>query len=1054
MRKLLPVLLLTALALADDQPVKPLGFSVKAPAGGIGVLGQTPGATAGLVVSSVDPGGFAERGGLRAGDVIDSVEGQPVSSVLQMIKGIPRFATEVRVSVLRGGQRQDLILPLAAPPRIPDDRQPPRVPDDPRPPDDRQPPPPNIGGKPPADNRPPRIQPKLPANVLPFLITEKGFAQGYTTWFLDELTKLPVAQASASADGAAIAWVDAQGKLVVWRDGATSEVPLPGPANLLGWMSDREVALSSGTRDRAQVDAIDVGSLQSRTLFTGDLARELLPAPSCVSGYLPAAGVFARVVVNKPTGSVSFYRQDGKRHGTLVPFEGPISACAFGPSFAYVVKGAGEVFPAVPGLPKQGSLGLTLPQNAGFCFSPDGRYYLATVRGAKGGELTLTDVSGGQTQTVFAECDRVVIGWQGAILLAGGDGLFRLSLVPRNAPNLAIEARDKEAAGDRDGAEAVWMELLASFPAAPEAKDASAWLAARQRERDDERAKGIVAEAARFGEVERFEDAIALLEGLRRELPTHPSSAEALKTIAGLQGRIEERERRKRDELIAMLMTQASQTAVSGKWPEAIRQFESVRQQFPGLPCDAEAARQIAALQEKIHQAKVDAAVGHAKETESAGKWADAIEEYKAIRAVFPGEPCDRDAAAKIVELEMKIRDAAEAEVARQQQSLLEEGEENERADRPDEAVKVYEDIRRRWPGSEPSKEAVRRIGAIEAKLRETKAAEFAARIAERMESAKKLADLGDLERARQEAQAVLASDPEHAEAKLLLAAIEKSIDQAEEKGRAAKADFERQVATAKALLEGGDLDGAEKAYRGALALDPSHLEAQVGLARIVAERKKKQVGSQLALAKRCLELGKFDEARAGYQQVLAIDPENTEATVGLLDVEEAAKKAVEKPKPPAEAPRFVDFAGPVAAQLGCGASTVREKLGRPDLIRARGESNQQAGSARVDEWTYAAAGIVVAVSRESLRVVEVQVLGKRELVAEGVQARFAAFVGKSEKEIGLGDAASAVTAAYGQAKKRQGLGGEFLALVRDDVEMAFRIEGDRVVAIVVRAAK
>lgn len=1043
MRKLLPVLLLTALALADDQRVDPLGFCVRAGTDGVTVLGQTPGLPEDLVVASVDPGGFAERGGLRAGDRIDSVEGQSVSSVEQLLKRIPKFATEVRLTVARDDERLDLILPLAAPPRIPDDRQPPPVPDDPTPPrvpDDRQPPPPD-------NPTPPRVRPKLPANALPFLMTEKGLAQGYTTWYLEELTKLPVAQACSSADGSAIAWVNAQGKLVVWRDGATSEVPLPGPANLLGWMSDREVALASGTRDRAQVDAIDVGSLESRTLFTGTLAGELLPAPSCVSGYMPAAGIFARVVVDKPTGSVSFYRPDGKRHGTVVPFQGSIAACSFGPSFVYVVKGDGEVFPSVPGLMKQASLGVTLPQNSGFSFSPDGRYYLATVRGAKGGALTITDVSSGQAQTIFAECDRVVVGWQGAILLAGGDGLFRLTLVPRNAPNLAIEAREKEAAGDHDGAEAVWMELAATFPAAAEAKDAAAWLAARQRERDDERAKGVVAEADRFGQVERFEEAIALLEGLRRELPGHPSSAEALKTIAGLQGRIEERERRKRDELIALLMTQAAQTAVAGKLPEAIQQYESVRQQFPGLPCDSQAAEQIAALQERIHQAKVDATVAHAQETEKAGKWADAIEEFKGIRARFPGEPCDRDAAAKIIELEMRIREAEEAAIARQQKALLEEGEENERAERPDEAVRVYEDIRRRWPGSEPSKEAVRRIGAIEAKLRETKAAEFATRIAGRMEAAKKLADLGDLERARQEAQAVLASDPEHAEAKLLLAAIEKSIAEGEEKGRVAKADVERQIATAKALLEGGDLDGAEKAYRGALAVDPGHLEAQIGLARIEAEGKKKQVVAQLALAKRRLEVGQFEEASESYKSVLELDPGNAEATVGLLDAEVGAKKAAEKPKPPAEAPRFVDFAGPAAAQFGHGASTVREKLGRPDLVRARGET-------KVDEWTYAAAGIVVAVSRESLRVVEVQALGKRELVAEGVQARFAAFVGKTEKGIGLGDAASAVKEAYAQAKKREGLGGEFLAVTRDDVEMAFRIEGDRVVAIVVRAAK
>lgn len=1035
MRHLFTLLFVSSLALAQAARVDSLGIAV-APGEG------------GLVVASVDPGGFAERAGIQAGDKIVAVEREPVASAAEILSVIPKFATEVTVTISRGGAPQDLLVAVAPPPQVPEGN--------------RQPPPPGPqAGTPPPPVQPPLQAEDLPQGVLPFLLTGKGFAAGKTTVVVEQLSKVAVSQAAVSSDGSGIAWVSAQGKLVVLRGGKESEVPMPGAVSLLGWVTESEVSLAASGPKGPEVLAVDAQNLTSRTLFAGDLAKELLPGPSCVSGYLPAAGIFARVVLNKPVCTVSFYRPDGKRHGTLQPFDGAIVACAFGPSFVYCVKGnagstAGEIFPAVPGLPKQASLGVTLPEvPGGFAFTPDGRYIVATTQGARGGQLTLTFGPTAEAKTVLADCDRAVLtcGADGSVLLGSGEGLFRLVLIPRDPPNLAAEARAKEAAGDRDGAETVWKELSTSFPGAAEAADAKRWLDARQRERDDEHAKAIQAEVLKLAAVERFEEAIAKLEQIRRELPGHPAADEALRGIAALQGKIEERERRKRDEQIAALMSSAGQTAASGKWMEAIRQYEAVRAQFPGLPCDAEAAKQVADLSARIEQAKIDSALSHAAETVAAGKRPEAIEEYKAIRAQFPGTAADTEAAKRIADLEREIREAAEAETARQQKGLLDEGAANEEAGRAEEAIKVYEKVRAQWPGTEAAKEAVRRAGAIEARMKETQAAAFAARVKERMETAKKLADQGDLERARQEAEAVLAADPANGDAKLLLSGLEKALAAHDEAVRATKAKLEQGLATAKGLLEAGDIDGAEKAYKEALAVDPQQVDAQVGLARIAVERRKKEVATHLALAKKRLDLKELDAAKEEYEKVLVLDPGNTDASVGLLDVGAAAKEAAKPPTPhvdppAAEGPAFVDFAGPAVAHLGDGASTVRERLGKPDAVRMRAEE-------KAEVWTYASAGLVVVLSRSTLTVVEVQALGDAQAVSEGLRGRFKPFAGRTEKGVALGTTVKAVTDAYAQATKREAPDHsvEFVIAGRG-TEMSFRVEGDKVSSIIVRRVK
>ncbi len=73
-------------------------------------LEQRLGQDAGLLVSSVEPGSPAERGGLVLGDTLLTVEGQPVRHLddLMAFLGIERIGHPLSLRVLRGGQAQEI----------------------------------------------------------------------------------------------------------------------------------------------------------------------------------------------------------------------------------------------------------------------------------------------------------------------------------------------------------------------------------------------------------------------------------------------------------------------------------------------------------------------------------------------------------------------------------------------------------------------------------------------------------------------------------------------------------------------------------------------------------------------------------------------------------------------------------------------------------------------------------------------------------------------------------------------------------------------------------
>ncbi|HEY8571376.1 Do family serine endopeptidase [Phenylobacterium sp.] len=78
-------------------------------------------APTGAVVGDLWPGGSAQRAGLRAGDVITSIDGQPATDAASVIYaiGAHRPGEPVRIEVLRGGRTERLTLRAEAPPATP-----------------------------------------------------------------------------------------------------------------------------------------------------------------------------------------------------------------------------------------------------------------------------------------------------------------------------------------------------------------------------------------------------------------------------------------------------------------------------------------------------------------------------------------------------------------------------------------------------------------------------------------------------------------------------------------------------------------------------------------------------------------------------------------------------------------------------------------------------------------------------------------------------------------------------------------------------------------------
>lgn len=88
--------------------------------GWLGIDGATAtGPVRGAVITKVEPGSPAQKAGLRPGDVIEEVDGQPIGSLasLQEVLYLIRPGAQVTLTVVAGGRPNTVITVLAGSPR-------------------------------------------------------------------------------------------------------------------------------------------------------------------------------------------------------------------------------------------------------------------------------------------------------------------------------------------------------------------------------------------------------------------------------------------------------------------------------------------------------------------------------------------------------------------------------------------------------------------------------------------------------------------------------------------------------------------------------------------------------------------------------------------------------------------------------------------------------------------------------------------------------------------------------------------------------------------------
>jgi S1-C subfamily serine protease len=65
------------------------------------------------VIAAVEAGGAADRAGLLVGDVLLSIEGEPLEGAKSLLEALGRAGDAVPLRVMRGGKISDMIVSLA-----------------------------------------------------------------------------------------------------------------------------------------------------------------------------------------------------------------------------------------------------------------------------------------------------------------------------------------------------------------------------------------------------------------------------------------------------------------------------------------------------------------------------------------------------------------------------------------------------------------------------------------------------------------------------------------------------------------------------------------------------------------------------------------------------------------------------------------------------------------------------------------------------------------------------------------------------------------------------
>ncbi|PIE86699.1 MAG: hypothetical protein CSA03_03975 [Bacteroidetes bacterium] len=393
-------------------------------------------------------------------------------------------------------------------------------------------------------------------------------------------------------------------------------------------------------------------------------------------------------------------------------------------------------------------------------------------------------------------------------------------------------------------------------------------------------------------EASKYEDAVTAFTEV---LTLDASNAEATAKLAEAQKKIEElANEAEREKQYAAFIEEGDQANTAEKLEDALSKYEAAK----ALKDTPEVNDKIEAVQDAINLAKAQAdkeANYNALITEAEAKFATedlqgAIDKYNEASAV---DPSQSEPAEKIAEIQAMLDEQA-ANAAKEEQfsALMKQGNDLLAANDLENAKSKFQEAQKVNPSSTEPQVKIDEIDTLIAQNAEEQAKNEA--FAALMKEGNDLMAADNLDQAKSKFQEALTVDPSRTEPQAKLDEIEALIVE-----RAAnEAEQERQeeltaaIDAADNFFNEAKWDDSKEKYREALAIDPNNQYAKDRISQIdikvEEERVRQQVELLLADAKSLRESDKLEDARSKYQEVLAFDPSNQEATAQIDEINAA----------------------------------------------------------------------------------------------------------------------------------------------------------------------
>jgi tetratricopeptide (TPR) repeat protein len=515
--------------------------------------------------------------------------------------------------------------------------------------------------------------------------------------------------------------------------------------------------------------------------------------------------------------------------------------------------------------------------------------------------------------------------------------------------SLLKEARSAQSSGDLPRAIELTTSALQVDPAAVEARHLLNALQQeqeriqREREEREQLIRKLVSRAKELADRENFDEAAAVLAGARPDIASSPQIQQPLALYQQtLREREEARLRAERERITGELLSRAKELADRENFDEAVALLARAR---PDIASTAEIQQPLALYQqtaqerrearlkaEKEKEERIASLLDQAREAWDFNDPQGALELARALLAEDPGH-VEAARIASLSEGELQAR-----ELEQKAQIVVSQAEDLAKGERYEEAVSLLDKVDSTLAERRPVREALMRYREIIRQRDEARAR--ALRIQQYLKGGGRAFEEGDYARCESEMAALLTLDPDHSEAKQLMAQARARIQQQREE-ELRRNRISEALRAARRFFESGKLEPALAGLGQALALDPENqdaarlrLEIEARQAEI-QEQQRKRAEAQRLFAEATRLLGKADAEGADQRlrEACALWPD----LPGIAKLGRRIEKARKRLKPVAASHKTHSFprsrvaaAAVIIVVLGAAGFLIHRRLAPP----------------------------------------------------------------------------------------------------------------------------